>query len=283
MLAPPDTATQTEGRWFEMSDWSMRTLVQTRWLIAPAVGLFLAGSASALSMNVVASEVFVDTFASAETDVEDPPLETSPSIALQISEEVFLFSLNEAVAVAVARASRLPTLQMPTTLRTRASLDLRTRTDGSVTAQASGFSGGSLQLDMIGSPASDPGPGLRFDFDFELLEDAPTSLWSLSYRVVNQTLGAILFDLVTSNPAALPMDPFFLPAGIGDRILVEWSVAMGIAAANGSRTSAELDLDVLITPQADIGPIITSAAPSSALLLSALLPLLWGVRARLGR
>lgn len=231
------------------------------WLALPVLCL-AAAPASALSMRVVTSQVFADAFARAETNVDDPPIDTASGLEIEQALAIFIQGDESAVATSQGIASRIPFLSRPSTLSTNVELDASARTSSSLEAEASVIGGGTVRLQLSGSPG-EPAAALAFNLSLDPLVGVLGTEWFISYTVVNETLGTTLFSISTDDPGTVPTD-FVLGVGFGDLVRVEWFASLAVFAQGGQNISGRIDFDSVITPL-----VIPEPGPA-ALLLSGL-------------
>jgi hypothetical protein len=240
------------------------------------LALLTAGQASALSMLVLSSEIFVDTFARAETVVRDRPLKSGENLELDTAVAVFVRQGGSASATANGISQRLPFLNRPAQLETGVDLDVEARTKSSVEAEASSAGGGSVRVLIEGQSAADPAAALGFDITLDSA-NASGAQWSFSYLVFNETRGTMIFSVNASNAGGTLPTSFIVPVGFGDIIRIDWMSEIMIEASNGTSSAGSLNFG---------GSFGTTPAPvpepsSFALLLGGLLAFAGARRRRL--
>ena len=227
--------------------------------------LLAAGQASALSMLVLSSEVFVDTFARAETKVRDNPLKSDEDLQIDVAVAVFV-GQGSATASATGLSQRFPFLDRPKQHEARVNLDVEAKTKSSVEAEASLSAGGQARVLIEGRSGVDPAAALAFNITLDSA-NASGAQWSFSYLVFNETRGTTIFSVNVSNAGGTVPASFMAPVGFGDTIRIDWMSEITVEAANGTTSAGSLNFG---------GSFGTAPAPvpepgSFALLLGGLL------------
>jgi hypothetical protein len=208
--------------------------------LAGVLVLLTAGQASALSMLVLSSEIFVDVFARAETTVRDRPLKSGENLELDTAVALFVRQGGSASATSNAISQRLPFLDRPERLETGVELDVEAKTKSSVEAEASSSGGGSVRVLIEGKSAADPAAALAFDITLDSA-NASGAQWSFSYLVFNETRGTTIFSVNVSNAGGTVPTSFIVPVGFGDTIRIDWMSEITVEAANGTTSTGSLD------------------------------------------
>ncbi len=209
-------------------------------LFVGVLGLFGAANASALSMLVLSSEVYVDTFARAETIVRDRPLKSGEDMELDTAVAVFVRQGGSASADSNALAGRLPFLDRPEQFESRVELDVAAKTKSALEAEAAGLGGGRVRILIEGQSAVDPLAALAFDITLDAA-NASGAAWNFSYRVFNETRGTTLFSVALSDAGGAVPAEFIVPVGFGDIIRIEWMSDIMVEASNGGSSQGSLD------------------------------------------
>jgi hypothetical protein len=211
-------------------------------LFVGVFGLLWAGTASALSMLVLSSEVYIDTYARAETLVRDRPLKTGEDMELDTAVAVFVRQGGSASSNASALSGRLPFLDRPKQFESRVDLDVEAKTKSSVEAEASTMGGGRVRILIEGQTAVDPAAALAFNITLDSTR-ASGANWDFSYLVFNETRGTTLFAVNVSDAGGTAPTDFSVPVGFGDVIRIEWKSDLMAEASNGGTSEGSLDFD----------------------------------------
>lgn len=228
-------------------------------LATALLGLLPSAVASALSFNVIGSEVFVDTYARAETSVQDRPVRTGPFLELDTAVAVFVAPGVSGAATSNALSERLPFLSSPRRLQTRTDLEVEARTRSTVESEADSVGGGELRVVILGSTAEAPAAGLLFNITLGAIGGDAVD-WSFQYTVFNETLGQTLFSVNASDEGGTVPTSFAVPVGFGHTIRIEWLAEIYTFAANGTSSQGSLDvdtsIDVLPIPEPGLGILV---------------------------
>jgi hypothetical protein len=207
---------------------------------ALGLGLLASAPASALSMQVVGSNVFVDVFVRAENQISDRPARSGPNLQLDTGVAVFVAPLQSATGVASAESGRLPFLARPQLLTIRSELDVQARTKSAVEAEAESIGGGSVRIQLLGSLAEAPAAALAFNITLGAVSQQGID-WNLEFSVFNETLGTTVFAISASDESPSVPTEFATPGRFGDILRVDWFTRIYAFASDGNSSQGSLD------------------------------------------
>lgn len=213
------------------------------WLSFLVAAWVPGGPAEALSLRILESEVQVDTFARAETNIDDPAPDRRRNIRIQIANTTFV-DLDAASALGQAQSTVLPPIADPgdRPVKTTALVDVNLSSRGVLDAAASASASGFVELLVRSGPPGDALTTLLVDLDFLQTGDL-SNPFSTSYVIENLSTGATLFDSATGG---LP-DRLELPLVEGQRLRVSYAASLSGAVSGDQMTDSRIELLSSIT------------------------------------
>lgn len=219
------------------------SLRAVRWALPFAA--LLPASVQALSMQVLASEVYIDGGARAEDVFDDLVAESGPNLEIGLGLAVFVGQGNSAVGSSSAIASRKPFNAKPLRIETGTDLRVSARAGTNLDAEAEAIGGGVIRLQLLSDGTLAPG----FGFAFSLFLDQENELdgWHLTYHVLNETRGVTAFRFDSDDPSPIPAN-FVVPVSANDVIRIEWFSQVSVFAENGASNSGRLTFESAVSP-----------------------------------